>query len=115
MRVFLLLIFAILISNSVFAQEVKKNEVTKESIKHLKLYPKEADKYVNIYVEFEEPEDFTLQMPATSLNDEKKWDLKAKSSYQTSMSVTNLPDGEYTIMLNYRGIEEKESFKVKRK
>lgn len=84
------------------------------SVSHMKLYPTEADKYVNIYVDFDTPKEFTLTLLPTELSYEKKWDVAAKSSYQYSLDVTQLPPGSYTVVLTWAEGKQESSFTVKR-
>lgn len=81
---------------------------------HLKLYPIVADKYVNIYVTYDEPTDVIITIVGSELNDERKWDVKAVMTHQQSMDVTQLPVGNYTITLQGGGKQEKATFSVKR-
>lgn len=90
----------------------KKADVVKE-VTHLKLYPVEVDKYVNIYVEFSDPTDFTITILGSERNNERKWELKAKTNHQQSMDVTQLPNGSYDIVLETAGIRETARFNVK--
>jgi|GEM_PF-2551174 len=92
----------------------QKEKESTEQVGHLKLYPTVADKYVNIYVSYDEPTDFRLTIEGTDRNNERKWELKAKMSYQQSLDVTALPEGEYTILLEGGGVSEKSKFNVKR-
>lgn len=102
------------LGNPVLAQSSGGNSKEASKNAHMKLYPVEADKYVNVYVDFDEPTDFTLYLPGTILNDPKEWKVNAKTSYQHSMDVSQLPDGEYTLILTYNGKKQTEHFWVKR-
>lgn len=92
----------------------KEDDLTKQEVKHLKLYPVDADKYVNIYVEFTVPTDFTIIILGSERNNERKWELKAKTNHQQSMDVTQLPEGSYDIVLESAGAREEARFNVKR-
>lgn len=81
---------------------------------HLKLYPTTADKYVNIYVTYDEPTDCTITLTATALSEEKKWEVKAIMSHQQSLDVTQLPPGSYIIVLSAGMYKELQTFTVKR-
>lgn len=81
---------------------------------HLKIYPTVADKYVNIYVDFEVPTDFSLTIPPSDKNNEKKWSVSAKSSYQHSLDVADLPEGKYMIRLESDTLKEVVYFSIKR-
>lgn len=111
MRLYIMLLTVVLTigSTAMLAAQDKDGED-----KHLKVYPVEADKFVNIYVDFDEPTDFTLRIPPTDKNNEKKWQVNAKSSYQHSLNVQQLPQGRYELILTYNSKEEKMSFTVKR-
>lgn len=116
---FMLFMMALLItSNLLFAQQrdnkTGRKQESAKSEQHLKLYPIEATTYVNMYVEFQTPTDFTVTIVGSPLNDERTWKLRAKSSYQQSIDVTQLPAGVYTILLKGGGIEEKAEFRVKK-
>lgn len=118
MRVLLLTATLLITSVCVFAQQRNnklntKQEIT-DSVQHLKLYPTRATTYVNIYVEYSQPTDFTIKIVGSPLNDERKWELKAKSSYQQKLDVTQLPNGSYTITLEGGGIYEKAGFTINR-
>lgn len=116
MRIGMLLTWIVVCAAVVGLPPAKAQDVEKARAKnvHLKLYPREADRYVNVYVEFDEPTDFTLYIPGTDRNNPKSWSINAKSAYQHSMDVTQLPDGEYTITLQYNGDQETDTFVVKR-
>ncbi len=118
MRTILLFLALLITTSSAFAQrgnnKTTKQAEQKEIVQHLKLYPTRATTYVNVYVEYEQPTDFTLTIVATPLNNERKWLLKAKTSYQQSIDVTQLPAGEYTITLSGGGVFEKAGFTVSR-
>lgn len=118
MRTLLFTIMLLITSNLMFAQQGnnksnKKQESTK-LVQHLKLYPTVATSYVNVYVEYEQPTDFTITIVGSPLNNERVWKLKAKTSYQQSVDVTQLPGGTYTITLQGGGVNEKAEFTVKR-
>jgi hypothetical protein len=114
-RIAFLLIF-IVSAPAVFAQHSnnKKHKATAPATQHLKLYPTTADKYVNIYVEFEAPTDIIITLLPTDRNNEKSWTIKAITSHQQSLDVTALPDGQYTIQLSAGKIMEKAEFNIKR-
>ena len=118
MRIVVLVLALVVTSTIAFAQQTnnKKNRKQAEATAtgHLKLYPTVADKYVNIYVEYTQPTDFVLTILATPLSNEKKWQEKAKSSYQHKLDVTQLLNGEYTIVLEGGGVRELGTFTVKR-
>ncbi len=103
---------------SAHSQDGNKKKAAKketvEEVRHLKLYPTEADKYINIYVTYDEPTDFTITILGSERNNERKWDLKAKMTHQQSMDVTALPNGSYTITLTSDEVNEKSIFNVKR-
>lgn len=117
MKTIILACCLLVTTNCVLAQQ-KNNKTEKkaeqQAILHLKLYPTQASTYVNVYVEYEQPTDFTIKIVGSPLNDERKWDIKAKSSYQQSLDVSQLPNGTYTITLDGGGIHEKAEFVVKR-
>lgn len=118
MRVLLLTATLLITSVCVFAQQRNnklntKQEIT-DSVQHLKLYPTRANTYVNIYVEYDIPTDFTIKIVGSPLNDERIWELKAKTSYQQKLDIANLPNGSYTITLDGGGVHEKAMFTVKR-
>ncbi len=111
--------FCLLITSGyVFAQQrnnkTGKQAESKAEIQHLKLYPTQAKTYVNVYVEYEQPTDFMIKIVGSPLNDEKKWELKAKTSYQQSLDVSQLPNGTYTITLDGGGVHREAQFSVKR-
>lgn len=118
MRKAIFLSLMLITSCSVFAQQVdNKRKVKQEANKtepHLKLYPLEATTYVNIYVDYPQPTDFVITILASPLNNERKWELRAKTSHQQSLDVTQLPNGTYTITLVGGGVSEKAEFTVKR-
>lgn len=118
MRAVLLIICVLVTSCCVFAQQddnkTKKKQETKAALQHLKLYPAQATTYTNVYVDFDQPTNFTITILGSPLNDERKWELKAKTTYQQKLDVTQLPDGTYTIMLVGGGIQEKAQFSIKR-
>lgn len=101
---------------AVFAQHSnnKKQKVTAPSTQHLKLYPTTADKYVNIYVEYEAPTDIVITLLPTDRSNEKSWTVKAITSHQQSLDVTALPEGEYIIQLSAGKLIEKAVFNIKR-
>lgn len=111
------LIFAglfLLLSTTLHAQKTSSGtQNTNTELSHLKVYPAVADKYVNIYVAFDEPVDFTINMPASELNDAKEWKVKAKTTYQTSLTVSNLKNGDYKLELLYSDKKEIVTFTVK--
>lgn len=111
MKKYVQTILLMFICSTGFAQQPASNSAEKS---HLKLYPKLATEYVNIYVEFDEPKDFKLILPASELNNEKKWEVNAKSSYQQSLTVNQLPEGSYSIVLVYDDKREEKTFTVKR-
>lgn len=118
MRTILLFLALLITNSSAFAQQ-RNNKTTsqkedKEPVQHLKLYPTKATTYVNVYVEYEQPTDFTITIVATALSNERKWLLKAKTSYQQSIDVSQLPEGEYTITLSGGAVFEKAGFTVSR-
>lgn len=118
MRAVLFMIMLLVTSNLMFAQQGdnkagKKQEQVKPE-QHLKLYPTQATTYVNVYVEYPQPTDFTITIVGSPLNNEREWKLKAKTSHQQSIDVTQLPGGKYTILLKGGGVEEKAEFMVKR-
>lgn len=114
-QLFVILTLMIALVGTATAQKKSNPKQVTEQEKHLKLYPTMADKYVNIYAEFDAPQDFTLRLPPTELNNEKSWEVRAKESYQTSLDVTQLPDGTYTIILQYNGKKEVDTFYIERK
>lgn len=82
----------------------------------LKLYPETADKYVNIYVECAAVTDFTITVTgdAATGGQLKEWKVDAKTSWQTSMDVTQLPEGGYTVTFRGGGMVITKNFNVKR-
>ncbi|MBW7914876.1 MAG: hypothetical protein H3C54_14510 [Taibaiella sp.] len=117
MKTIILACCLLVTTNCVLAQQ-KNNKTEKkaeqQAVQHLKLYPTQASTYVNVYVDYELPTDFTIKIVGSPLNDERKWDIKAKSSYQQTLDVSQLPNGTYTITLDGGGIHEKAEFAVKR-
>lgn len=113
-----MLILSLLITSEyAFAQRAdnkKAKQQTNKDKQHLKLYPTEATNYVNVYVEYDKPTDFVITIVGSPLNNERKWEIKAKTSYQQSIDVTQLPGGSYTITLDGGGVHEKAQFTVKR-
>ena len=118
MRTLILLLALLITSGYVFAQQANnkpaKKQETNKTGRHLKLYPTETASYVNVYVEYERPTDFIITIVGSPLNNERKWDIKAKASYQLSVDVSQLPAGPYTITLDGGGVHEKSEFTVKR-
>ncbi|SRR5688500_18233910 len=113
-RITFLLIFMVS-APAVFAQHSnnKKHKVA-TATQHLKLYPTTADKYVNIYVEYETPTDIVITLLPTDRSNEKSWTVKAITSHQQSLDVTALPEGQYTIQLSAGKLTEKADFNIKR-
>ncbi len=117
MRTLILVLSLLITSEYVFAQQAdnkKPKQQTSKDKQHLKLYPTEATDYVNVYVEYDQPTDFVIIIVGSPLNNEQKWQIKAKTSYQQSIDVTQLPTGSYTITLDGGGVHEKAQFTVKR-
>ncbi|MCB0695876.1 MAG: hypothetical protein KDC07_00845 [Chitinophagaceae bacterium] len=117
MRALITLTIFLLSCSMVYSQtgNQKRTDTVKHAQEmHLKLYPIEADKYVNIYVTYNEPTDFSITLPGSDRNNEKHWEIKAKMTYQQSLDVSGLSTGEYSIILDNGRVKEELIFKVKR-
>lgn len=118
MKYILILATLLLLCTHAQAQKRKpiadRKESTNINTQHLKLYPTEADKYVNIYVEFIDATDIILTLEATDRSNEKSWKAKAVTTYQHSLDVSQLPPGNYSILLQTGKMQEKMIFAVKR-
>ena len=79
----------------------------------LKIYPDTADTYVNVYVTFEKPTDFSVIMVSRVWTEAKELKEHAKESYQKKIDVHNLPEGEYSFFLEYEGNTERKDFIIK--
>ncbi|MCB0700582.1 MAG: hypothetical protein H6551_11850 [Chitinophagales bacterium] len=80
----------------------------------LKLYPKTTDKSLNIYIELADVTDVVINMPATALTNPGRWEMNARSSYQKSLDVSNLPEGTYLIKVDGNNVSLVDSFTIKR-
>lgn len=84
-----------------------------DSTNVLKLYPTEAKDYVNVYVTFDKPTDFTLSMVSKVWTEAMEWKEYAKESYQKKIDITRLPEGEYRIYLEYNEETVMRKFTIK--
>ena len=109
-----ILMLAVVFTQAQHRNNKKEAKKTSEAATHLKLFPTEADKYVNIYVEFVNPTDVQITLLGSEKNNEKSWEVKAVTSHQQSLDVTALPAGTYTILLIAGQVQQKAEFNIRR-
>lgn len=80
----------------------------------VKVYPKVADKYVNVYVECKEPTDIVITILPSELNNMAEWKLNSRSEYQKNIDVTQLPNGDYWLTVTGKNVDLRETFTVKK-
>ncbi len=86
-----------------------------DEVSVLKVYPDTANTYVNVYVTFEQPTDFSIIMVSRVWTEAKELKEHAKESYQKKIDVHNLPEGKYSFFLEYDGHTERKDFVIKHK
>lgn len=79
----------------------------------LNLYPNPAKTYMNVYVDWKEPQTFRVAIYASTNTLVKEWDEQVRTSYQKSVDVTQLPDGKYAIVVTGKKGELADYFTVK--
>lgn len=80
----------------------------------LKLYPKEAKTYVNVYVECERITDIVITIPGTDRSNPISIPLNGRPDYQHKIDVTLLPEGTYTVEVKGDGLELSDTFVIDR-
>lgn len=114
-RIIILLVLVCMGHVAIAQRANNKMEVKKqEEVKHMKVYPTEADKYVNVYVEFEQPSDIVITLVGSTQNYESVWEAKAITSHQQTIDVTKLNNGTYLVRLAAGKVKEEAAFSVKR-
>ena len=84
-----------------------------DSTSVLKVYPDTANTYVNVYVTFDQPTDFSVIMVSQVWTEAKELKEYAKESYQKKIDVHNLPEGKYSFFIEYNGNTERKDFVIK--
>ncbi|HYD22973.1 MAG TPA: hypothetical protein VEB40_15930 [Flavipsychrobacter sp.] len=109
-RIYLLLLLLLLAGPYLYAQAAtERKPVIKavENEKRLKLYPLEADAYINIYIEWPEMQAFTIAIYNNEGLLQHEWKEKAAKNYQKALSLANMPEGRYYMVVQ----GAKEAFK----
>lgn len=105
MKKLLLMLSILFVGHISFAQT--------DSTSALKLYPETANEYVNIYVTFDTPTDFSMTMVSKVWREALEWKEYAKETFQKKVDVHNLPEGIYNVFIEYNGKTERKSFTIK--
>ena len=113
-RLFLLGVLFLTMQDCMAQQDNSGQKEEVKKVPTLQLYPKTADKSLNIYVELPQPTDIVVSMPGTERNNPVSWEMNARSSYQKSIDVSTLPEGLYTIKVAGKGVALEDSFTIKR-
>ncbi len=118
--IYVLLLFSILSSANVFAQATSTATVhagikinRSNQAGKLDLYPNPAKTYMNVYVDWKEPQTFRVAIYDSTNTLVKEWDEQVRTSYQKSVDVAQLPDGKYAIVITGKKGELADYFTVK--
>lgn len=117
--IYAILIFSILSSANALAQATAITTAhagikisTSNSAGKLNLYPNPAKTYMNVYVDWKEPQTFRVAIYDSTNTLVKEWDEQVRSSYQKSVDVAQLPNGKYAIVVTGKRGELADHFTV---
>lgn len=118
--IYAIFLFCILSATNVFAQATATATVhagikisRSNQAGKLSLYPNPAKTYMNVYVDWKEPQTFRVAIYDSTNTLVKEWDEQVRTSYQKSVDVTQLPDGKYAIVVTGKKGELADYFTVK--